>query len=109
MPLLTSEAIAIGIGAGYVVGVELLGLDPTYAWANMLRYTQLSELGMGITKSLVFGAIIALIGCFKGLNCGLGAEGVGHATTEAVVYASISILMTNFFLTLFLTRLVQML
>jgi phospholipid/cholesterol/gamma-HCH transport system permease protein len=109
MPLLTSEAIAVGIGAAYAVGVGLLGLDPTYAWANMLRYTQLSELGMGITKSLVFGSIIALIGCFKGLNCGLGAEGVGHATTEAVVYASISILMTNFFLTLFLTRLVQML
>jgi len=109
MPLLTSEAIAVGIGSGYIVGIGLLGLDPTYAWANMLRYTQLSELGMGITKSLVFGSIIALIGCFKGLNCGMGAEGVGHATTEAVVYASISILMTNFFLTLFLTRLVQML
>jgi len=46
-----------------------------------------------------------LISCYKGMNCRDGAEGVGRATTEAVVYSSITILISNFFLTLFLTRL----
>jgi phospholipid/cholesterol/gamma-HCH transport system permease protein len=52
----------------------------------------------------VFAAIIAVVGCHKGLNCKGGAEGVGRATTEAVVAASIGILIVNFFLTLFLAR-----
>ena len=51
---------------------------------------------------MIFGGIVALIGCYKGLCCGEGAEGVGRATTEAVVYSSITILISNFFLTLVL-------
>src|SRR5208283_3443813 len=43
LPLLTAEAIAVGIGAGYLVGVHLLGIDPTYSWYNMLRYTQAAD------------------------------------------------------------------
>ena len=100
LPLLTVEAVAVGIGAGYVVGVGLLGIDPAYSWYNMLRYTSSSELVIGLIKALVFGGIVALIGCYKGLSCGEGAVGVGRATTEAVVYSSITILITNFFLTL---------
>ena len=53
----------------------------------------------------IFGAFIAVISCYKGLNCRQGAEGVGRATTEAVVYSSITVLVSDFFLTLFLTRL----
>ena len=53
----------------------------------------------------VFGGLIALVGCYKGINCGEGAEGVGRATTEAVVYSSISVLISNFFLTLVLNKL----
>jgi phospholipid/cholesterol/gamma-HCH transport system permease protein len=107
LPLLTAEAIAFGIGAGYVVGVYLLGIDPTYSWTNMLKYTTVGDVVIGITKALIFGGIIALIGCYKGMYCGEGAEGVGKATTEAVVYASISILITNFFLTLSLGQIVH--
>jgi phospholipid/cholesterol/gamma-HCH transport system permease protein len=102
LPLLTAEAIAVGIGAGYLVGVYLLGIDPTYSWYNMLRYTNADEVVVGLIKSVLFGGIVALIGCYKGLCCGEGAEGVGRATTEAVVYSSITILISNFFLTLFL-------
>jgi phospholipid/cholesterol/gamma-HCH transport system permease protein len=102
LPILTAEAIAIGIGAGYVVGVYLLGIDATYLWANMLRYTSTSDVAIGLIKAFIYGGIVALVGCFKGMNCGEGAEGVGRATTESVVYSSISILITNFFLTLFL-------
>jgi phospholipid/cholesterol/gamma-HCH transport system permease protein len=100
LPLLTAESIAVGIGAGYLVGVYFYGIDPTYLWYNMLRYTAVAEVIVGLIKGLIFGGIVALIGCYKGLSCGEGAEGVGRATTEAVVYASITILISNFFLTL---------
>lgn len=109
MPFLTAESIAVGIGAGYLVGVYLLGIDPVYLWYNMLKYTRIVDLGIGLCKAMVFGGIIAIIGCYKGLHCGEGAEGVGRATTEAVVYASITILISNFFLTLLLSRLLGIL
>jgi phospholipid/cholesterol/gamma-HCH transport system permease protein len=109
LPLLTAESIAVGIGAGYLVGVHLLDIDPTYSWHNMLRYTSVRDVVMGITKSVGFGGLIALVSCYKGLNCTEGAEGVGRATTEAVVYSSIAILVSNFFLTLFLSRLLALL
>ena len=105
LPLLTVESMCIGIAASYVVGVGLLGIDPAYAWWNMLKYSHDSDVMIGITKSFVYGGIIALIGCYKGLTCKVGAEGVGLATTEAVVYASITILITNFFLTMALEQL----
>ena len=107
MPALTAEAIAIGIGAGYVVGVFLLGIDPVYSWYNMLRYTGVPDMSIGIIKGVIFGGIVAIIGCYKGLHCREGAEGVGHAATEAVVFASITILISNFFLTLILGKLLH--
>ena len=105
LPLLTVESMAIGIAASYVVGVGLLGIEPTYAWWNMLKYSHNSDVMIGMIKSVVYGGIIALIGCYKGLSCSVGAEGVGRATTEAVVYSSITILVCNFFLTLVLEQL----
>jgi phospholipid/cholesterol/gamma-HCH transport system permease protein len=104
MPLLTAESIAIGIFAGYVVGAYFYGIDQVYLWHNMLWYTQPAEVVVGMIKAVVFGGIVAMIGCYKGMCCGEGAEGVGRATTEAVVYASITILITNFFLTLSLGK-----
>jgi phospholipid/cholesterol/gamma-HCH transport system permease protein len=109
LPVLTLEAIMIGILAGYFVGVNVLGIEPTYLWENMLKYTHQVDVVIGLIKAFIYGGIIALIGCYKGLTCGLGAEGVGRATTEAVVYASISILITNFFLTLVMGKLVGLL
>ncbi|HEY4952322.1 MAG TPA: ABC transporter permease [Verrucomicrobiae bacterium] len=109
LPLLTIEAMAMGIGASYFVGVYLLGIEPTYAWWNMLKYSHDSDVLIGLVKSFVYGGIIALIGCYKGLTCSMGADGVGRATTEAVVYASITILITNFFLTLTLEEIAALL
>ena len=100
-----SRLKAVGIGAGYLVGVYLLGIDSTYSWYNMLKYTNTSDVVIGVIKSFIFGGIIAMIGCYKGMTCGEGAEGVGRATTEAVVFSSITILITNFFLTLVLSQL----
>ena len=100
LPLLTAESITVGIGAGYLVGVYLLRIDPTYLWYNMLKHTATSDVMVGLIKAFIFGGIVAIIGCYKGMFCGEGAEGVGRAATEAVVYSSITILITNFFLTL---------
>lgn len=105
LPLLTVESMAIGIGASYFVGVFLLGIDPAYAWYNMVKYSHDSDVMIGLIKSIFYGGIIAMIGCYKGLGCSIGAEGVGRATTEAVVYASITILISNFFLTMTLEQL----
>jgi len=109
LPLLTIEAISCGIGACYVVCVQMLGIDPAFLWQNMLHFTHDVDVIIGVSKAFVYGGIIGLIGCYKGLTCGLGAEGVGRATTEAVVYCSITILITNFFLTLILGKLVGLL
>src|SRR5262245_11840821 len=59
MPLLTAESIAVGIGAGYLVGIYLLGIDPVYLWYNMLKYTKVVDVGIGLSKAMVFGGIVA--------------------------------------------------
>jgi phospholipid/cholesterol/gamma-HCH transport system permease protein len=100
LPLLTAESITVGIISGYIIGVYLLGIDPAYLYYNMLRYTGGFDVMVGMVKAFIFGGIVATIGCYKGMTCGEGAEGVGRATTEAVVFASITILITNFFLTM---------
>lgn len=104
LPLLTAESITVGILAGYLLGTSYLGIDPAYSWHNMVKYTIPEHVLTGLIKALIYGGVIALISCYKGLNCREGAEGVGRATTEAVVYSSITILIANFFLTLFLNR-----
>ncbi|HEU6449444.1 MAG TPA: ABC transporter permease [Verrucomicrobiae bacterium] len=106
LPLLTAEAVAVGILASYLVDVYVLGIEPVYLWANTLHYSHDVDLFMGQVKAFIYGGVITLIGCHKGLTCGLGAEGVGRATTEAVVYASITILIANFFLTMLMGKLV---
>jgi phospholipid/cholesterol/gamma-HCH transport system permease protein len=105
LPLLTAESIAVGIVSGYFVGYFLLNIDPAYLYYNTLRYTGTIDVIIGIIKAFVFGGIVAIIGCYKGMNCGEGAQGVGRATTEAVVYSSITILISNFFLTMTLNQL----
>ena len=104
LPVLMVEAIVVGVGASYLACIFVFDIDPTYTWYNMLHFTHISDLAIGLIKAFIYGGIIALIGCYKGLTCGLGAEGVGRATTEAVVYSSITILITNYFLTLTLGK-----
>ena len=104
LPLLTIESIAVGILGGYALCRGFLGAYATYAWDNMVVYTSVTDLATGLIKCVIFGAIIALVSCYKGMTCGEGAEGVGRATTQAVVFSSISILISNFFLTLLLNR-----
>jgi phospholipid/cholesterol/gamma-HCH transport system permease protein len=107
LPLLTAESIAVGITGGYMVSVYLYGVDPVYVYYNMLKYTTISDVEVGLIKAFMFGGIVALVGCYKGMNCGEGAEGVGRATTEAVVFSSIAILIFNLFLTLALGKIMH--
>lgn len=102
MPLLVAECIAFGIATGYFVAVYLLEINGTYYVANMVRWTQSRDIVMGLTKAFVFALLIVLISCHKGLTAREGAVGVGRATTEAVVNASLAVLVSNFFLTMFL-------
>jgi phospholipid/cholesterol/gamma-HCH transport system permease protein len=104
LPLLTAEAIAIGIGAAYLLSSTYLDVDPTYSWYWLVYYTDIEEVIVGLIKATVYGVLIGMISCYKGMTCGEGAEGVGRATTEAVVFADIAILISNFFLTLFLNK-----
>ncbi len=102
MPLLTILAWLVGIGAAYLLAGKFLGIEEAFALKHMYFYTDVADVLMGVIKSLVFGALLSLISCYHGLNCGKGAEGVGRATNEAVVHSCIAILISNFFLTLFL-------
>jgi phospholipid/cholesterol/gamma-HCH transport system permease protein len=102
MPLLVAECIGFGIVAGYFVAVHLLEIEGPYYVANMVRWTQMRDLIMGLTKAFCFAVLIVFISCHKGLTAREGAVGVGRATTEAVVNASLAVLVFNFFLTMFL-------
>jgi len=100
MPLLVAECIAFGITTGYLVSIHLLGINGTYYVANMVRWTRSRDITMGLTKAFCFALLIVLISCHKGLTAREGAVGVGRATTEAVVNASLAVLVSNFFLTM---------
>ena len=83
---------------------QLLGANPVSYLDNTYRFMDLSDLLSGIEKSVVFGFLIALIGCQQGFYARGGAEGVGRATTRAVVLASMAVLISDFFLTKILFR-----
>ncbi len=106
LPLLTAMSIFTGISAAYVVAVEVLGIDSAYFLHNMYKYTEANDIYTGLIKVFLFSFIIVFVSCQKGLQCEGGAEGVGKATTEAVVNSSISILIVNFFATMFLSKII---
>ena len=107
MPLLTVLAWMVGIVAAYGLAVSVLGIEGAYGLKHMYYFVDPDHVAMGCIKALCFGAIIALVGCYRGLNCGEGAEGVGRATNEAVVQSCIAILVSNFFLTMLLRTLLS--
>ena len=102
VPLLAAESMGFGIAAGYVVGVNVLGINGPYYLQNMITFSKARDVGLGTFKGLVFGLLIVMVACYEGLNARSGAVGVGRATTEAVVISSLAILIANFFLTMFL-------
>jgi phospholipid/cholesterol/gamma-HCH transport system permease protein len=99
VPLLTVVADFTGILGGYFVGVHILGINSGIFIKNITRLVDLNDIYNGLVKAACFGLILSLVGCYKGFNTYGGAEGVGRATTEAVVLASIAILISDYFLT----------
>jgi len=100
MPLLVAESIAFGLMASYALIVYGFGVPGGWFWQHTLDHTEVLDVGIGMFKGLVFGIIITLISCHQGLMAEDGAVGVGIGTTRAVVYSSLTMLVSNFFLTI---------
>lgn len=99
LPLLVSVGNVIGILGGLFVGVTRLEFESTSYLLTTVEFLTIEDLLSSLIKAAAFGFIIAIMGCFNGFNSARGAEGVGRATTNAVVSASIMILASNYFLT----------
>jgi len=105
LPLLVLVADTIGVFGGYVVGTEKLGFNSATYIKNTIDFMEPVDVISGLVKAAMFGFIIALMGCYHGYNSQGGAQGVGRATTNAVVSASVLILIANYIITdLFFTR-----
>ncbi len=105
MPCLVVLADIIGVYGGYLVSVHKLGFAAAPYLKNTLDFLEFNDVLCGVVKAAVFGFIIAIMGCYNGFNSKGGAQGVGAATTNAVVSASIIILLTNYLITeLFFAR-----
>jgi len=100
MPLLVILGDAVGIYGGYFVAVQLLGANSVAYVDNSFQYLHVrDDVVSGIIKAAVFGLVFSLIACIRGYMTSGGAEGVGRATTRAVVAGSLTVLVVDFFLT----------
>jgi len=99
LPLLTALADLVGLIGGFLVALVQLRLDPVEFWTRAVDALSFGDLVQGFSKPVAFAIIVSSVGCFKGLSVRGGTQGVGRATTEAVVVASVLCLVTNFFLT----------
>ncbi|GAB5446634.1 MlaE family ABC transporter permease [Gymnodinialimonas sp.] len=99
LPILVAVGDSIGIFGGYLVATSRLGFNEAAYLANTTDFLTTWDVTSGLIKGAVFGFIVALMGCYHGMNSGRGARGVGRATTQAVVSASILILAANYLLT----------
>jgi len=105
MPLLAALFSALGVFGGYLVGVQLIGVDEGSFWSQMQASVDFREdIVNGVIKSFVFGIIISWIAVFEGYDCEPTAEGVSGATTRTVVTSSLAILAADFVLTALMFR-----
>lgn len=98
LPLLAAVADGVGIAGGYIIAVYLLKANPVIYTNMTISYVELNDIYSGLVKAFVFGIIIAIVSCYKGFYAMGGAEGVGKATTGAVVMSMMLILVANYFL-----------
>ncbi len=99
LPCLTIVGNISGMIGGFIVGAGSLHINPDLYIQTTFKYLALKDIYTGLTKSFVFAVIIALIGCYEGLNTSGGAEGVGKATTQSVVISFILIILSDCALT----------
>lgn len=99
LPILTTMANVIGVLGGMIISVTEAGVSPTFYIDQVKNTLLLEDFTSGVAKATFFGFFIAIISCYQGLNAKGGTEGVGRATTKAVVISSITIFVSDFFLT----------
>ncbi len=105
LPFLVLVGDIIGVFGGYLVGVYKLGFNPVQYLQSSVEFLEPIDVFSGLAKASVFGFLLTLMGCYHGFQSGRGAQGVGRATTNAVVSASILILVSNYAITeLFFAR-----
>jgi len=98
LPLLTVAADIFGMIGGGIVANQIYGLDPTTYVASVRMGVDIDDIMGGVIKPVIFGLIIGLVSCHKGLSTGGGTVGVGRSTTNAVVLSSIWVIISDFFL-----------
>jgi phospholipid/cholesterol/gamma-HCH transport system permease protein len=96
---LTIISDLVGLAGGFMVSYFILGLDSYQYWNTAYQSLVYADVFMGLTKPLLFGFIVATMGCYYGLTAKGGTQGVGRATTQAVVASSVLLLVVNFFYT----------
>lgn len=99
VPLLTLVGDAVGIFGGWLVSVGIFGANPYLYWESTFQFLEVNDVVSGVVKAAFFGLFLSATGCSKGFWTSGGAEGVGRATTAAVVTGSLYILLSDFFLT----------
>jgi len=99
LPLLTTISVFVGLIGGMVASVLSLRINATTFWERAIKILEFSDIMQGFSKSVVFALILATVGCYQGLNVRGGTQGVGRATTQAVVVSSVLIIVSDTFLT----------
>jgi len=99
LPMLVILSDFIGILGGYLVAVKLLGINSTLYINKTIQFVEFSDMANGLIKSAVFGLVLSVVSCSFGFRAKGGAAGVGRATTQAVVYSSVLILVADYILT----------
>ena len=99
LPLLTIVSDAVGIAGGWIISTMQLRVASSVYWNNVVQGLFMDDLWMGLIKPIAFGFVLVSIGCHVGLRTTGGTQGVGRATTRAVVGASVGVLVVDFFLT----------
>jgi phospholipid/cholesterol/gamma-HCH transport system permease protein len=103
IPLLTALGDSTGILSGWIMATQLFHINNFHYWYHSQFFVSAYDVFCGLFKSVFFGAAIAVISCHRGFRCGAGAQGVGHAATQAFVLSFAAILALDFFLGIFLS------
>src|SRR3970040_859536 len=99
LPMLTVISDFTGLLGGFAPSFFIIRIKPSQYWYSADHALEFEDLFQGLTKPVVFAFVVALVGCYYGLSTRGGTQGVGRSTTQAVVAASVLILVTDFFLT----------
>jgi len=104
LPLLSGIFLLIGYGGAWLIGTKVILIDEVVFSSKLSDFMNLGMVAEGIIKATVFGYLIGIIGTYQGFTVTGGAEGVGKGTNMAVVWGMITVLVVDFFLTSFLTK-----